>query len=179
MRELQGYHGEHRRHAPDATAATDAPGRHARDRAHDAPKFKVLLDPEARKAEHLRYRKAVEAAYEPKHAADQLKPHETKPEHAPPDARDKPAAGIARRRLEESNQAGDVARREKPRFMDKALNFWTAASGFALTMAAEQFHLIPPGLASEISKAIEVAALGIIWRQGERTENRDGNRPKD
>jgi hypothetical protein len=59
------------------------------------------------------------------------------------------------------------------------LNFWTAASGLALTMAAEQFHLIPSALASEISKAIEVAALGIIWRQGERTENRNGNRPKD
>jgi hypothetical protein len=142
MRELHGYHGEHRRHAHDATAATDTPGKHARDRAHDAPKFKVLLDPEARKAEHLRYRKAVEAAYEPKHIGDQLKPQEEKPEHGPPEARDKPAVGIARRRLEEPNQAGDVAAREKPRFRDKALNFWTAASGLALTMAAEQFHLM-------------------------------------
>jgi hypothetical protein len=45
MRELHGYHGEHRRHAHDATAATDTPGRHAHDRTHDAPNFKVLLDP--------------------------------------------------------------------------------------------------------------------------------------
>ena len=81
--------------------------------------------------------------------------------------------------LEESTQAPDVAAREKPRFNEKKLNFWKAAGGFALTVAAEQFHLIPPGLATEISNAIEVAALGILWRQGDRTENRDGNRPKD
>jgi hypothetical protein len=92
MHELHGYHGEHRRHAHDATAATDASGKHARDRTHDVPKFKVLLDPEARKAEHLRYRKAVDAAYEPKHAADQLKPQEEKPEHAPPETCERPNA---------------------------------------------------------------------------------------
>lgn len=41
MRELHGYHGEHRRHAHDAAAATDTSGKHARDRAHDAPKHEA------------------------------------------------------------------------------------------------------------------------------------------
>jgi hypothetical protein len=194
MRELHGYHGEHRRHAHDAAADTPVTRAHdgPKHAAHDSLKQRMLLDPEARKAEHLKYRQKVEAAeaeYAARHAKpktgdqsrapEQLRPQEEKPEHASPETRDKPAAGIAGRRLEESNQTGDVAAREKPRFRDKALNFWTAASGFALTMTAEQFHLIPPGLASEISKAIEVTTLGIIWRQGDRTENRDGNRPKD
>jgi hypothetical protein len=183
MRELRDWHGhgEHRpRHAHDATA--DAPARHARDTpkhaAHDGLKLKMLLDPEFRKAEHLRYRKTVDA-YEPKHAAGKLKPQEAKPEQAPSETRDKPAAGIAKRRLEESNQVPDVAAKEKPRFKDKAVAFWAAASGWAVTTAADHLHVIPPGLASEIAGAIGVVALGILWRQSERTENRDGNRPKD
>jgi hypothetical protein len=194
MRELHGYHGEHRRHAHDA--ATDAPATRAHDgpkhASHDSPKLRMLLDPEARKTERLKYQQKVEAAeseYAGKHAKpkladqgrapEQFKSQEQKPRDAPPGTRDQPAPGIARRRLEEPNQAEDVAAREKPRFRDKALNFWTATSGLALTIGAEQFHLIPQGLASEISNAIGVAALGIIWRQGERTENRDGNRLKD
>lgn len=195
MRELHGWHGDHGRHARDGHAAADHPVTRAHDgpkhAAHDSPKLRMLLDPDARKAERLKYQQKVEAAeadYVARHAKptpgdqarlpEQRKPQEPKPEHAPPETRDKPVTGIAKRRLEESAQAPDVAAREKPRFKEKALNFWTAASGLALTMAAEQFHLVPPGLASEISNAIEVAALGILWRQGERSENRDGNRPK-
>jgi hypothetical protein len=119
MRELHGYHGEHRRHAHDAAAATDASGKHARDRAHeapkhashDSPKFKILWDPEARKAERLKYEQKVEAAeaeYAARHAKpkagdqarvpEQRKPQEAKPEHAPPESRDKPASKIAERR---------------------------------------------------------------------------------
>lgn len=120
MRELHGYHGEHRRHAHDAAAATDTSGKHARDRAHDAPKheapdslkLKMVPDPEARKAEHLRYRKTVEA-YEAKHAAGQLKPQEAKPKAAPPEARDKPASRIASRDLPESKEAAWKRKRER------------------------------------------------------------------
>jgi hypothetical protein len=49
--------------------------------AHDSLKLKMLLDPEARKAEFLKYQKAV-GAYEARHAAGQGKPQEAKPEHA-------------------------------------------------------------------------------------------------
>jgi hypothetical protein len=113
MRELHGYHGEHRRHAHDATAPADTHEKHARDRAHeapkhashDSPKFKILWDPEARKAERLKYEQKVEAAeaeYAGKHAKpkpgdqprtpDQRKPQESKPEHAPPETRERLSA---------------------------------------------------------------------------------------
>jgi hypothetical protein len=101
MRELCDWHGhgEHcHRHAHDA--AVDASGKRARDTpkhgAHDGLKLKLLLDPEFRKAEHLRYRKAVEAS-EPKHAVGQLKPQEARPEQTPAETRDKLASKIAER----------------------------------------------------------------------------------
>ena len=179
MRELHSGHEAERhphRHARDAAA--DAPGKHARDHAHNPRKFEILHDSAARIAESLRYRKVVQE-YEAKHAAGQLKPQEAKPEHTSPETRDKPAPGIAKRRLEESDQAPDVAAREKPRFKEKAIAFWSAASGWAITTTADYLHVIPHGLASEVSGAIGVVALGILWRQSERTENRDGNRPRD
>lgn len=176
MRELHGSHEGRHRHAHDA--AVDAPGKHARDHAHSLRNFEMVSDPAARIAESLRLRKSVQE-YEAKHAAAHPKPQEAKPEHAPLETRDKPAAGIAKRRLDEAKQAPDAAAREKPRVKDKAIAFWTAVSGVALTAAAEQFHIMSPALASEISKAVEVVALGIIWRQSDRTENKDGNRPKD
>ncbi|HEY6497408.1 MAG TPA: hypothetical protein VIZ43_29370 [Trebonia sp.] len=95
MRELRGWqsHGEHRHgHARDAAA--DIHPRHSAD----TPRFRVLADPEVRKAEFLKYQKAVQqddAKYEPKHAIGRFKPQEAKPEHAPPEARDKPASRIA------------------------------------------------------------------------------------
>ncbi len=176
MRELRDWHGERHRHARDAAA--DAPGKHARDQAHDPRKLEMQSDPAARKAEFFRYQKIVQV-YEAKHAAGKRKPQETKPEQAPPETRDKPATGIAKRRLEESNQAPDVAAREKPRFKEKAITFWSAASGWAITTTADYLHVIPHDLASQISSAIGVVALGILWRKSERTENRDGNRLKD
>lgn len=179
MRELHDWHEARRdshRHAHDAGA--DAPGKHARDHAHDPRKLEMLRSSAARTAEFFRYQKAVQT-YEAKHAAGQLKPQETKPEQAHPETRDKPATGIAKRRLAESSQAPDVAAREKPRFKEKAVTFWSAASGWAITTTADYLHVIPHDLASQVSSAIGVVALGIVWRQSERTENRDGNRSKD
>ena len=96
MRELHDWHGDHGRHARNAAA--DAHSKHAPDSpkhaAQDALKLKMLTDPVARVAEHLRHRKAVEA-YEAKHAMGQLKPQEEKPEQAPPETRDRPASKLA------------------------------------------------------------------------------------
>lgn len=86
MQELHGRHEADRhphRHAHDAVAATDAPAA----RAHDSLKLKMLLDPEARKAEFLKYQKAV-GAYEARHAAGQGKSQEAMPEHASPETRE-------------------------------------------------------------------------------------------
>jgi hypothetical protein len=74
MRELHGWqsHGEHRhRHARDAGA--DIHPKHSAD----TPRFRVLADPEVRKAEFLKYQRAVQqddAKYEPKHAIGRFKP---------------------------------------------------------------------------------------------------------
>src|SRR5689334_21641365 len=92
MRELRDWHGDHHRHGRDAAA--DAPGKHARDHAHDPQKLEILRDPAARKAEFFRYQKIVQE-YEAKHAAGQPRPQEAKPEAAPPETRDKPASRIA------------------------------------------------------------------------------------
>src|ERR1700761_1780292 len=130
MRELHGYHGEHRRHAHDATPATDTPVTRAHDgpkhAAHDSLKQRMLLDPEARKAEHLKYRQKVETAeaeYAARHAKpkpgdqarapEQLKPQEEKPEHASPETRDKPTAKIAQRREPDEQQELKQAKSER------------------------------------------------------------------
>src|ERR1700761_1297773 len=130
MRELHGYHGEHRRHAHDATPATDTPVTRAHDgpkhAAHDSLKQRMLLDPEARKAEHLKYRQKVEAAeaeYAARHAKpkpgdqarapEQLKPQEPKPQHASPETRDKPTTKIAQRREPGEQQELKQAKSER------------------------------------------------------------------
>ena len=199
MRELHGWHerGDHGRHARGAPADGHAARVHdgPRHAADNSLKLRMLLDPEARKAARLDYQKkveAVEAEYAARHAKpkpndrggdqgrapERPRPQEPKPEHAAPETRDKPATGIAKRRLEESVQAPDVAAGEKPRLTAKAVTFWSAASGWTITTAGDYLRFIPPHLAGEISGAIGVIALGILWRQADRTENRDGNRHK-
>ena len=128
MRELHGYHGEHRRHAHDAAA--DVPATRAHDgpkhAAHDSHKLRMLLEPEARRAEHLKYRQKVEGAeaeYSAKHAkprrdqgrvAEQLKPDETAAERE--DAQNEARAALAEvdnRTLPKSAQGRDVAAKQK------------------------------------------------------------------
>jgi hypothetical protein len=59
MRELHGYHGEHRRHARDAHAPADNSASRPRDApghaARDAIKPWILTNPEARKAARAAY----------------------------------------------------------------------------------------------------------------------------
>jgi hypothetical protein len=130
MRELHGYHGEHRRHARDqhvpadnaATRAHDSPKR----AAQDALKLKMISSPEARKEARFDYEqkvKAVQAEYAARHAKpkpgdearllEQLNSQEPRPEHAPPETRDKPANRIARRSLSEPKEAAGQAKRER------------------------------------------------------------------
>ena len=114
MRELHGYHGEHRRdqHGEHSRHARDAA--HVRDVAHprdgtsdarpknafesltpearEALKLKMLTDPEARKAARLRQGKLVQEAYNPKHAAEQLNPQKPKPELVPRETRERRTA---------------------------------------------------------------------------------------
>lgn len=107
MRELHGYHGEHRRdqhsehsrhpldaaHARDAAQSrdgtADARPKNAYEaltpKAREALKLKMLTDPEARKAARLSQGKLVREAYNPRHAAEQPNPQGPKPDHVPPE----------------------------------------------------------------------------------------------
>jgi hypothetical protein len=76
MRELHAWHGDRRRHSPDAAADAHVV------RAHDPPNREILRDPAARIAKHLEYRKVVEAA-EARSTADQFKRKEARLEHTP------------------------------------------------------------------------------------------------
>jgi hypothetical protein len=130
MRELHGWHSDHGRHARDAHTPADHPATRAHDSpkhaAHDAPKLRILLDPEFRKAERLKYQQKVEAAeaeYAARHAKpkandqartpEQLKPQKPKPEHTPPETRDKPASKIAERRDPPESQREERRRPER------------------------------------------------------------------
>ncbi len=106
MRELHGWHGDRHRHAPDA--AVDVHAKHAAD----SRRLQVLWDPEVRKAEFFKYQKIVQE-YEAKHAAEQLKPQEARPEAAPPEIRDKPTSRIAKRREPAEQQELKQARPQR------------------------------------------------------------------
>lgn len=195
MRELHGYHGEHRRHAHDATAATDTPGRHSRDRTHDVPNFKALLDPEARKAEHLKYRQKVEAAdaeYAARHAKpkagdqarapEQLKPQEAKREHASPESRDKPTSKLANKWDAPESQQEERRRPERswlPRAdIVKAISdigMLGTAIAVALGDASARWDAVAAaGVTAVVSN---VALANRRWKEkhGDRSEGRAGD----
>jgi hypothetical protein len=182
MRELRDWHGhgEHRhRHARDATA--DAPGKHARDApkhaAHDGLKLKMLLDPEFRKAEHLRYRKTVEA-YEPKHAAGKLKPQEPNPEHAPPETRDKPASRIASRDLPESKEAAWKRKRERSWLPSNETSGIVVSVDSLFTTINASYNIIPGKVEGIAAAAIGVVVAGVAWANKRREDKHRGDRPE-
>ncbi len=198
MRELHGYHGEHRRHAHNA--ATDAPATRAHDgpkhASHDSPKLRMLLDPEARKTERLKYQQKVEAAeseYAGKHAKpkpadrsrapEQLKPQEPKPRDAPPETRElETKAALAEvddRTLPKSGQVKDVAASQKRRVSDKDISYLGLLGSYIVKTTAEYVSVIPPHLAGDISGGLLVLAAGIVL--GREKHRKDGNadRPQD
>jgi hypothetical protein len=184
MREPHGRHEAKRdphRHALDAVA--DAPGKHARDSpkhaAHDSPRFKMLLDPEARKAEHLRHRKTVEA-YEAKHAAGQPKPRDRGAERK--DTANEAKAALAEvddRTLPKSAQVKDVTASQKRRVSDKGISYMALLGSYIVKTAAEYVSVIPPHLAGDISGGLIVLAAGIVLRREEHRKDGNADRPQD
>jgi hypothetical protein len=182
MRELHGWHEAKRdphRHAHDAVA--DAPGKHARDSpkhaAHDSLKFKMLLNPEARKAEHLRHRKAVQE-YEAKHAAGQLKPQEAKRETTPPESRDKPASRIASRDLPESKE---VTRKQKPErswLPSNEIGQVGVSLDALFTTVNASYHVIPGRVDGIFAAALGVVVAGVAWANKRWKDKHHGDRPE-
>ena len=175
MRELHDWHGDRHRHARDAAA--DAPGKQARDQAHGQRKFEILSDPEARKAEHLKYRKTVEA-YEPKHAAGQLKPQEAKPEHAPPETRDKPASKIAERTRPPELQEQKQRKPERSRLPANDTTQMVAGIGIALSSVADALNVLPGKWEAVAASFLGAAVAGVAWGN-RRWKDKHGNRPED
>ena len=136
MRELDAWHGDRRHHAPDTAADTPA------TRAHDSPKHEILRDPAVRIAKHLEYRKIAEAA-QAEHAAGQLKPAETRPEHEPPETRDKPASKIAERREPPENQEQKQRRPERPWLPSNETTQVAAGVGIFVSSIAEAVNILP------------------------------------
>lgn len=201
MRELHGYHGEHRRHAHDATAPADTHGKHARDRAHetpkhashDSPKFKILWDPAARKAEHLKYQQKVEAAeaeYAAKHAKpkpgdqprspEQVRPNETAAERK--DVQNEAKAALAEvdnRTLPKPAQVEDVAAKQKSRVSDKGISYLAMVGSYIVNTAAEYVSAIPPHLANDVSGGLLVLAAGLVLRREKHRKDGNADRSQD
>ena len=174
MRELHDWHGDRHRHARDAAA--DAPGKHARDQAHGPRKFEILSDPEARKAEHLKYRKTVEA-YEPKHAAGQLKPQEANPEHAPPETRDKPTSRIAKRREPTEQQELKQARPQRSWVPRADMVQAISNIGMVATSIAVALNDVPAKWEAVAASGVAAVVANVAWanrrwkeKHGDRSE---------
>jgi hypothetical protein len=199
MRELHGYHGEHRRHAHDAAAPADTHGRHARDRAHeapkhashDAPRFKILRDPEARKAEHLKYQQKVEAAeaeYAARHAKpkpgdqsrapERLKPQEAESEHSPPESRDKPASKIDERTKALESQREDRRTPERPRLPKNDTAQMVAGYSIAFASVADAVNILPGRWDAVLAGFLGAAVATVAWAN-RRWKEKHGHRPED
>jgi hypothetical protein len=193
MRELHGYHGEHHRHTHDA--ATDAPATRAYDgpkhAAHDSLKQWMLLDPEARKAEHFKYRQQVEAAeaeYAARHAkpkaenqaraSEQLKPQDPKPEHVSPETRDKPASRIDERTKALEGQREDRRTPERSRLPRSDTAQMVAGYGIALASLADAVNILPGKWDAVLTGFLGAVVATVAWAN-RRWKEKHGHRPED
>jgi hypothetical protein len=170
MRELHAWHGDRRHHAADA--AVDTPV----TRAHDSPKHDVLRHPAARVAEHLEYRKIVEAQL--KFAAEQPEPKEGRLDRAPPEARDNPAGKIAKRRTTPENQQQKQATLERSWLPSDATMQVAAGTGVFMSSVADAVNVLPGRWDAVVASFLGAVVAGVGWGN-KRWKGRNGNRPED
>ena len=121
MRDLHGYHGEHRRHVPDVRDAHTPVDNSKRDTAKraawNALILKMLWGPETRKRESLKAQRnadAAEASYAARHAKPKGQDQgESKPKHVPLEHHDKPASKIDERTKSPKRQERKQERSER------------------------------------------------------------------
>lgn len=195
MRELHGHHGEHRRHAREAHAPADNPAARARDAprhaALDTLKLRMLTDPEARKAANLAYRQKAEAAEaeyaarharpktpDPARASEQREAERRKPELTPPEARDKPAGGIARRALPEQKEAAGQAKRERSWLPRADVVKGISDIGMLATAVAVAIGDLPQKWDAVAAAGVTAVVSNIAWANRRRKEQHDGDRPE-
>jgi hypothetical protein len=198
MRELHGWHerGDHGRHARDAHASVDGHAARAHDgprhAPHDSLKLRMLLDPEARKAALLDYRKKVGAAeveYAARHpkpkpgdrGSDQSRAPERprlqgpRPEHAPPETRDKPASKIAAR--EDRLESQEEERRKPQRSWIPRADMVQAVSNIGMVATAFAVALgdVPAKWDAVAASAVTAVVSNIAWAN-RRWEEKHGDR---
>jgi hypothetical protein len=171
MRELHGWHGDRHRHASDTAADAHAAG------ALDALKRKMQTDPEARKAEFFRYQKVVQE-YEAKHAAEQLKPKEAQPEHAPPETRDKPASRIASRDLPEHKEAASKRKQERSWLPSNETSQVAVSLDALFTAVNASYHIVPGKVDGIAAAAVGVVVAGVAWANKRWKDKHHGDRPE-
>jgi hypothetical protein len=170
MRELHAWHGDHRHHAPDAGADTSVTA------AHDSPKHEVLRHPAARVAEHLEYRKIVEAQL--KYAAEQPEPREARLNRPPPETRDNPASKIAKRRTAPENQEQKQGKPERSWLPSDATMHVAAGAGVFVSSVVDAVNVLPGRWDAVVASFLGAVVAGVAWGN-KRWKDRDGNRPED
>lgn len=195
MRELLGYHGEHRRHAGDAHALADNPATRAHDSskhaAQDARKLRMLLDPEARKAARLAYQQKVEATeaeYAARHArpkpgeqsqaAERLRPKESEPDRTPLETRDVPASKIAGRWERPAEQEPKQRKPERSRLPKNDTAQLVAGYGVAIASLADAADLLPDRWDKVAASFVAAAVATVVWAN-RRWKDKHGHRPDD
>lgn len=171
MRELRDWHGEHHRHARDAGA--DVHPKHAAD----PPRLRVLRDAEVRIAEALKHRNAVRE-YEAKHAAGHPKPQEAKPEHAPPENRDKPSSKIAERTKPPERQEQKQRKPERSRLPAADTAQMVAGNGLAIVSVAVFLNALPERWETVAASVLGAVVANVAWGN-RRWKDKHGNRPED
>jgi hypothetical protein len=156
MRELRDWHGDRHRHARDAAA--DVHAKHAAD----SPRLRVLSDPEVRKAEFFKYQKIVQE-HEAKHATGRLKPQEAKPEHAPPETRDKPAGKIAERTKPPERQEQKQRKPERSRLPANDTTQMVAGIGIAVSSVADALNILPGKWDAVAASFLGAAVASVAW----------------
>ena len=173
MRELHDWHGDRHRHARDAAA--DAHAKHASD--SDSPQLRILRDPEARKAEFFKYQKAVQE-YEAKHAAAQLKPQEAKPEHTPPETRDKPTSRIAKRREPTEQQELKQVRPQRSWVPRADMVQAISNIGMVATSIAVALNDVPAKWEAVAASGVAAVVANVAWAN-RRWKEKHGDRSED
>jgi hypothetical protein len=199
MRELHAaWHengGRHRR-GHDAIAPADIRLARAQDspqpEARDSLKLTMLLDPEARKAERLKYQQkveAAEAAYAARHARpgtgdqrqaapEQPRPQQAKPDHAPAEPRDKPVSRIDERTKPLDDQHADRRIPERSRLPKNDTAQMLGGYGIAIASVADAVNILPGRWDAVVAGFIGAAVATVAWAN-RRWKEQHGHRPED
>lgn len=169
MRELHSRDGD-RPPAPDAGADNPV------TRAREAPKHEVLRDSEARIAEHLKYRKTVEAA-QARYAAEQ-QPERAKPGRERPETPDGFRAEIDERWESAGSQESKLRKPERSRLPSNETAQLVVGFSVVASSVAEAVNTTSGRWDAVATSAIGAAAAGIAWGN-KRWKDKHGNRPED